>query len=233
MSIRIKNWKLAILSLAFISLFASLGKWQLSRAHEKKMLLKSFAERTAHPPRSAVDINQPQDWRFYRATLQGHFDNAHTMLLDNKIHAGKVGYEVYTPFIADQLQEPILIDRGFIPIIKNRVETPEIRAVEGNVAIMGMLNLPPKYFSLGQINESVKITWPMKIEYVNLAELSQLLNFHLYPYVMSLDPKSPYVFAMEWQVVTMNPEKNVGYAVQWFALAATLLILSVALNLKR
>lgn len=234
MSFRIKNWKLAVLAFVFIGLFICLGFWQLSRADQKKVLLKSFAARTQHTPLAANQLEPSSDWRFYRAQLEGVFDNQYTMLLDNRNFHGQIGYEIYTLFHAQGLTQPILVDRGFVPLTRKREVLPLIRDISGTVSITGMLNLPPAYFALGQINESPQITWPLRIEYVKLSELSKLLNLSgLYPYVLMLEPHDPAAYAMEWEIVTMGPEKHLGYAVQWFALALTLLILFVVLNRDR
>lgn len=231
MPFKIKNWKLALLALVFIAVFTRLGIWQLSRASEKKLLLKSYAERTQHAPLSAADThNQNSDLRFYRVKLDGHFDNEHTLLLDNKISHGKIGYEIYTPFIADGIAQPILVDRGFIAIMHSRKELPQIPTIKGKITITGIFNVPPKYVSLGQMSDSPTNTWPLRIEYVNLSELAHFLNHSLYPYLLLIHPSHPAAHDMQWQVVMMSPEKHMGYAVQWFALALTLLILFTALN---
>jgi surfeit locus 1 family protein len=36
-----------------------------------------------------------------------------------------------------------------------------------------------------------------------------------------------------WQPSTFPPERHLGYAITWFALAATVAVLFVALNLRR
>ncbi|VVC76804.1 hypothetical protein AQUSIP_21310 [Aquicella siphonis] len=230
MPIKLRNWKLALLALVFICVFTSLGIWQVSRAHQKKILLKSFALRTEYPPLLAADISKPGDWRFYRVKLEGRFDNTHTLLLDNKIYENKIGYEVYTPFIAKGLALPILVDRGFIPIGKSRSELPAVRPVTGEVTILGMLNLPPTYVAFGGMTDSPSIRWPLRVEYLNFSELAIILASPVYPYLLTLSPSDPGAFDIKWQVVVMGPERHMGYAVQWFALALTLLILSVALN---
>ena len=233
MSIKIVNWKLAILALIFFCLFTGLGLWQLVRAEEKQVLLKSFTERTKQTPYSAQDLNHPNDWRFYKAQLEGYFDDAHTVLLDNKTFHGQVGYEVYTPFSAIGLNKPVLIDRGFIPMGVSRNNLPPIHTPEEKVTIVGMLNQPPRYLSLGDIKESNVIHWPLRIEYVNTDELSQLMHLSLFPYILTLAPGDKAAYAVEWKAVTTGPERHQGYAVQWFALALTLLILFVALNRNR
>jgi surfeit locus 1 family protein len=230
MTFKIKNWKLALLALIFICFFIALGCWQVSRANQKKALLQAYAERAQHSPLTAHDLNQPGDWRFYRATLSGTYDNEHSLLLDNTIYKGQVGYEVYTPFRANGLATPILIDRGFVPIGRSRQELPSIYAITGNVQILALINQPLKYVAYGQINDSSQIRWPLRIEYVKTSELTKLLGYAIAPYVLNLSPDDPAAYTVEWKVVTMGPERHMGYAVQWFAFALTLLILFVALN---
>ena len=231
MSFKFKNWKLLLLAFVLVGLFFKLGMWQLTRAKEKTALLHAFSLRMTHTPLTTNTLSDSGDWRFYPALLKGSFDNARTLLLDNKTFEGKIGYEVYTPFKAAGLSTPILIDRGFIPMGKSRRELPLINPILGEVTLKGMLNLPPTYVTLGSLHDP-QITWPLRVEYINLHTLPALLGYSLYPYVVNIDPADPAAYAMKWQIVTMGPEKHQGYAVQWFALALTLLILSVALNCK-
>lgn len=216
-----KRFRLNVLALAFIILFVCLGNWQLSRAHEKKLLLQSYADRRTHQALMAADLASIKDLRFYPAQLHGHFDNAHTLLLDNKIQDGKIGYEVYTPFLADNLATPILVDRGFMPLGISRQVLPDIKAISGDLSITGILNLPPTYFSYGKMTDATSNSWPLRIEYLDMKALGDIFSQALHPYILSLVPV---------QFVTMPPEKHQAYAFQWFAFALTLLIISVALN---
>lgn len=224
------NWKLTLLGLALSAVFAALGFWQLSRAHHKEKLLTAFNEHVSGKPLQVSKLSEPNDWRFYRLEIKGSFDNEHTVLLDNKTYEGKVGYEVYTPFKAKGLNTPILIDRGFTPIMSGRDTLPLIRPIKGSITLVGMINLPPTYRALGTLTETATPTWPLRVEYINLAEIGALTGDNLYPYVLMLPPKSPYAYAIDWHIFVMGPERHRGYAVQWFALALTLLILSVVLN---
>lgn len=235
MSIRITNWKLLLLGLLVVSLLAGLGFWQLSRGHEKEALLKSFKSRTAQAPLTSQALLTPRDFRFYRATLTGTFDNQHTLLLDNKTFNGQVGYEIYTPFHADGLADLILIDRGFTPIGATRDMLPAIKPIDGKVTVQGMLNLPPRYVALGAMTEKEDISWPLRVEYINTQALGILVNSHIFPYTLTLEPKSPYALsatAIEWNIFTVSPERHMAYAFQWFALAVTLLVICAALSRK-
>lgn len=229
MILKVKNWKLTLLACFFIGLFTCLGSWQLSRAKQKEILINSFTQRTLEGPLSVQTLSGFSDLRFYRAELTGSFDNTHTFLLDNKTYQGQIGYEVYTPFKAERLPSAILVDRGFIPMGQSRRQLPDIQAIKGTVTILGLLNLPPSYVAFGQIKEP-QLTWPLRIEFVNIDQLSTLLSYSLYPYTLTLSQKDPSAYAVKWDAVTIPPERHRGYAVQWFALALTLLILSVVLN---
>src|SRR5437870_4930301 len=120
MPFKIKNWKLALLALCFFSLFIKLGDWQMQRSREKTALLNTYHQRAKQIPLIASELSKQTDPRFYRVKLTGQFDNQHHFLLDNKIVNGKIGYELYTPFFAENLPMPILIDRGFVPIMGSR-----------------------------------------------------------------------------------------------------------------
>lgn len=230
MSFKIKNWKLALLALVVFCAFISLGFWQLARAHQKQHLLESYHARMQKPALTAAALEKTADLRFYRASLQGQFDNQHTFLLDNKTFKGQVGYEIYTPFKITGTTTAILVDRGFIPLSGNRSSLPAIRAITQPAKITGLLNLPPAYVSLGEIKESQAIQWPLRIEYVNLPQLAELTGYSLFSTVLLLQPNDPAAYPIEWQIVVMSPERHTAYAVQWFAFALTLLVLFFALN---
>lgn len=224
MTFRIKNWKLSLLGLVLMGVFIKLGLWQLSRAQEKTLLLNTLAERR-HQSVSIADLRSTKDIRFYQLSIQGYFDNAHSFLLDNKILNGRVGYELYTPFHADGMDEAILVDRGFIPMGDRRTILPKPAMMTGKRAVNGIITLPPTYFSLGSIHDATQPNWPLRIEFVQLNQLSQILGYPLFSFILNEDP--------HLQIVTMGPERHKGYAVQWFALAFTLLILFVVLNRDR
>lgn len=233
---KIQHLGLSVLAFIFIIAFTSLGFWQLSRAEQKQHLLDNFTARN----KTVLTINDlqqktftKQDLRFYQLTLSGHWDDHTTFLLDNKTSQGKVGYEVYSLFKADGFPQPFLIDRGFMPLTLPRQTLPMIQATTAKVHLTGMLNEPPKYFALGKMVDKIAPQLnTYRIEYVNIHELNQLTHRKLFPYVVTLVANHPAAFAIQWQIVTMPPEKHQAYAFQWFAFALTLLLLFVVLNYR-
>lgn len=233
MAWKIKNYKLALLSAVCFGIFISLGMWQLRRADEKMLLLKTFGQRAHAAPLTADKlINHEQDLRFYRAQLEGVFDNEHTILLDNKTHHGKIGYEVYTPFMPLGSSTAILVDRGFVQS-SGRRELPSIPPINEPTTVVGLVNEPPRFAALGEMIDGASTTWPLRVEYIDLQKLDDQLHTNLFPYILTLDPKHAAAFDLEWEIVIMGPERHQGYALQWFAFALTLLILFATLNVGK
>ena len=58
--------------------------------------------------------------------------------------------------------------------------------------------------------------------------------FWLTPRVLRLDPDLPMGYARDLEVLanTLPPERHLGYAVQWFALSAAVLVIALLLTLR-
>ncbi|MBE2293473.1 MAG: hypothetical protein IAF00_00925, partial [Phycisphaerales bacterium] len=69
--------------------------------------------------------------------------------------------------------------------------------------------------------------WPRVIPYVDYPQLSTILGYPLQPAVILLAPEAPDGYWRDWRprFGGLGPERHRGYAVQWFALAVTLIIL--------
>ena len=80
------SWSSTLATLLLLPLLASLGMWQMSRAHYKRALEALYAER-AHdvPVRLDNPIADPAPLLYRAVELTGHFDGDHTFLLDNRV----------------------------------------------------------------------------------------------------------------------------------------------------
>ncbi len=222
------------LMLFFVLLFSSLGFWQYHRAQEKRLLIQAYAQRKSQQLIGYNRLfNEAEDSRFYSVYLEGRFDNQHPIFLDNKTLDGQLGYEVYTPFLLEGASKAILIDRGWVPANRDRRILPSIEPVQGPLALRGVLNAPPRYFSLGGMTEGANHSFPLRVQYINIKELAPILGLSLPPYILWLDPADIHGFKRQWKVVLMGPEKHVLYTVQWFAFALSLLVIFGVLNLHR
>jgi len=71
------------------------------------------------------------------------------------------------------------------------------------------------------------------LKYVDLPELNKLLGYELYDMVLWLDQDEAGGFDYDLPVLNLNSAKNSGYAFQWFAMSAALLIIYLVVNTKR
>jgi len=228
-----KHWFLNLLGMTLVLCFLALSHWQYQRAQEKEQLLNHFQARKLAKPLTNQELRQTKDERFYRASLQGTFDHAHTILLDNRTYQGKIGYEVYTPFHIKNSNAVILVDRGFVPLSgRNRNSKPALNFPHKTM-ITGLLNLPPRYYAKGQMINDAALHPLIRVEFIDLGALSKLLHHPLMPYILQLSESDDAAYAITWQSSIMPKEKHLAYALQWFALSVTLLVLLVALNMRK
>ena len=102
---------LLIMGLVFIAL----GRWQLSRADERRAIAQSIEAGRAQPPiqlNAATPKTELIDWR--SAKVQGTWAPQFTVLLDNRNLDGRPGYWVATPLINVD-GSAVLVLRGWLP----------------------------------------------------------------------------------------------------------------------
>ncbi len=226
------KWLPSLATLLLLPILLSLGSWQLHRAHYKEHLQALYQSRLQQAPLNLDAISKISNPLYYPVQVQGQFDNQHTLLLDNQILNHQPGYHVLTPLHLTTGQT-ILVNRGWIPII-NRRELPAFTPVNGIVQLTGVIAIPSSNsFHLGSAPADSSLQWPLRIEYLDLATLSQWLAYPLAPYIVLLNPNQPYGFQRDWSPASLRPEMHYGYAVQWFALAGALLIIFITVNIHR
>jgi surfeit locus 1 family protein len=212
-----------------------LGVWQLDRASEKRALLREFARgehdtRSVETPRE-ID-SQP---RYQRIYLQGHYDPDRQILLDNMPSSrGQPGYHVLTPFVIDAGRSILLVDRGWVPLGATRDELPDIDVSDTARDVTGRLDtLPEPGVRLGTAPEIADGQWPRVFNYPTHDDLVAVYGHGLDERILLLDADDNDGFERIWQGrFGFGPERHLGYAVQWFALAITLLVIYVAVNTK-
>ena len=83
-----------------IAFLISLGRWQLRRADEKRVLFDSFA--SGSDATLSVDLATPPLRRYQHLEAGGHYDQSRQILVDNMFDGERVGYYVITPFALDE-----------------------------------------------------------------------------------------------------------------------------------
>ncbi len=217
-----------------LPILLSLGFWQLDRAEQRRLLLQQFEQQQAGPvlnlnDKLVLDSLTP----YQRVKATGRFDVHQQFLLDNKVYQGRAGYQVITPLILADGNRAILVNRGWLPQKSSRQELPDIPTPMAQLELEGRLKLNPgDSFKLGESgfqNEG----WPKVVQWLELEELEKSLGYKLEPFVVLQDANSPGGFVRDWYIKKITPEKNISYAVQWFALALALIIIYLVVNLHK
>ncbi len=241
----------SLITLLLFPLFVYLGFWQWGRYEGKKIQQQELESRINEPvllltPSPALRAPSPasgrgeeefnknniQYIRYRQLQVTGHFLNEKTLLLDNQILSGKVGYRVITPFQATDSQQLLLIDRGWIPLGQSRNELPIIHPVLGKKTLIGTLHQPVSGLLLKDI-PLPQNTWPLRIQRINFDELSKHYGQSLFPFLLQLHENDPNGFASLPLTPALPPIKHLAYAIQWLALALGLLIYYLAINARR
>lgn len=231
------SWFAGLLTLAVMTGLCSLGAWQLRRASEKQDLMQQAEQgRMQVLPLNAATASMLA--RYQRVILQGRYEPAQQVLLDNMpsngpASRGEPGYRVLTPFRLDD-QSLVLVDRGWVALGKDRQQRPSIDVDAQPRQLTGMLDeLPRPGVRAGDAGIRAGV-WPQRLNYPTLPELMQLYGPALQSRIVLLDAEAADGFERLWQIdLGFSPERHVGYAVQWFGMALTVFIIFIVVNLKR
>lgn len=225
-----------IAALLLATAFAALGHWQYGRAAQKETLLADadavLASRDPIPLAAASDPARAGqlDW----AAGNGRFADTAAFLLDNQRHAGRVGVRAYRVFLPDD-GLPLLVDLGWLPIGDGRA-MPQVPTPAGEGAVRGLLAPPPSPgLRMGEGMARAGDDWLLTRVEPDAITRAAGFDVPLAPRVLRLDPALPFGHARDLEVLsnTVPPERHLGYAVQWFGLAATVLIVALVLTLRR
>jgi surfeit locus 1 family protein len=210
----------------------SAGVWQIDRAEQKRQIFATFEMAAGDDVlRELINDQDAAKFRYRHLKVSGRYDGEHQILLDNMIHDGRAGYQVLTPLRTGH--EAILINRGWVPADPDRAILPVISVGDELREVVGrLIPLPSPGIRLEASRPLSVSSWPRRLLYPTVEELLDQLDYVVHDYLLLLDQDEPDGFTREWRPVLMSPEKHIGYAVQWFALALTVLIIYFVVNWK-
>lgn len=215
--------------LVLLALLLALGGWQLQRAEEKSALLASQEARRQAPAQPIGELERSADPAFQRVLLRGYFDGEHSLLLDNRTRDGRVGVELLQPFYDQPSGLWLLLNRGWLPWPDRRTPVA-FSTPAGALQLQAWIYVAPGESFQLQADQPGN-AWPQLLTRVDAGALWRQLGRAGWPYELRLLP-GPAAYQADWAVVAMGPEKHLGYAVQWFALAVALACLFIYFGIR-
>ena len=214
-----------------MALTLALANWQLNRAHEKEALAAHLAVLAKDAPVSlpAAEIKaQDVEWR--RVTARGRFEPRYGVLIDNRISHGVAGYHVVMPLeIGGGGGRFVLVNRGWIAGNPDRSKLPEVRTPDAVVEITGLALVPSRRF-LELSSQAVEgKVW----QNLTLDRYREAFSIAVQPVVIQQESPLEDGLVREWDPPNLGVDKHYGYAFQWLALAATVLVFYLATHVRR
>jgi surfeit locus 1 family protein len=209
---------------------AFLGDWQLHRA-AYKLELQQRIELASHraPVQVPASLVPTEDLAFYRVEAHGEFRPELSIFLDNKVHDGAVGYEVLTPLKLADSEMHVLVDRGWVAAAATRNETPTVRTPSGDLQVEGFAVPPPTRF----LELSSQVVTGRVWQNLHLDRYEQQYKIVLQPVVVQQRNDLGDGLVRDWKPLDTGVDKHRAYALQWFVMGAVIIILYVALNVRR
>jgi len=214
---------------AFIALTVYLGRWQAHRAEEKLERQAEYDARMSEPAvrlTGAVDSGRALLYR--RVLAAGRWLGDRQVFVDNKVHAGRAGFEVVTPLEIAGGHDVVLVNRGWVERGPDYPRPPKVDVPAGEVTVTGLAAEPPaRFLELGPGAISGHVFQNLTVE-----RFRQWSGLQVLPIVVLADPPGPGLAAVA-EHPDAGVEQHRQYEATWFLLAATALVLWVALNLHR
>jgi surfeit locus 1 family protein len=175
------------------------------------------AAAAAAPVALPREVRDWHAWRFRPVVLDGEFDARHQILVDNKVHDGRVGFQVVAPLrLADG--RTVLIDRGWVAAGATRAVLPQPPLPAGVVSLRGRIDLPaPAYWRSGNETLSAGTVW----QHLETADFTRATGVAVLPIVVrALDMPGNAGLVIDDALPDAGIDKHLSYMVQWYAFAA-------------
>ncbi len=217
---------------AGIALTLALGNWQLGRGQEKTALKARLVE-FARGPAINVSVREidARDVVFRPVEARGTFEPRYMVLIDNRVRHGVAGYHVVTPLRLGDGSRYVLVNRGWVAGSGDRGRLPKVSTPQGTIVVRGLAVIPGQRFFELSANIAEGKVW----QNLTLDRYRQAVPIAIQPFVIEQDPNAAPDDGLirEWLPPDIGADRHYGYAVQWFALSALILVLYLVTHVRR
>ncbi|NQW11198.1 MAG: SURF1 family protein [Alphaproteobacteria bacterium] len=231
MPFRPRFWP-TLFSVPAVLVMLALGAWQLDRLAWKIGLIDSFNARVdgaAVVPPASVDAIE--NWRFRRVAANGRFLHDKEIQITGKPFKGTAGFHVITPFVVEN-GPTVFVNRGWVPADRRRPAARPETLVDGVVRIDGLIREAGIKGRFVPDNEPGNDVWfvvePTPLA-AHLGIEGSVANYTIDVLRPSARPTELPVGAAR-EIAVRN--EHLQYAITWFLLAGTLMVVYVVWHLQ-
>jgi len=224
---------LIVIALVAIIAMVKLGIWQLDRSTFKAQKQATITARLNEPIRKLPEtVVKSSEWRYFNVSVKGQYLPELGILVDNVVNNSIAGVSVVTPFEIEGSETRILVNRGWIPWGVDRRILPTVETPKDTIELYGLL-IPPLeghfYLQDPQDSKEHEQLWSQ----LDFKQFEQNNSQPLQPLILVLDENQPGSYE---NIETLSEDewiaRHKAYAVQWFGLAITLMIITIILIYK-
>lgn len=228
--IRLNFW-MTVCAIPALMLLIGLGIWQLQRLDWKEAIIAERAERAAAPPLVLTEVTDARwkDLEHRRVTFRGRYVHDREMLVWNKVRHGQTGFDLITPMTLED-GGAVLVHRGWVPRAWPDGQV-ERRRPTGTIALTGILRDGGKATPWIPDNNPATGEW----FFADVAEMARAAGLaDAKPYLVRVTPAPDEGGYPKGPHATFEiRNKHLEYAITWFGLAATLVIIYIAFHWRR
>ncbi len=193
----------------FITLFCSLGTWQLYRLQWKQNLINEISEGLkSNPIKFSSEIKK----NYQRVIIYGKYKFDDEIYLYSLNETGKPGYDVITPFKTLN-NGYILINRGWI---KKELKNKHPSIIQSD-SIVGMLRKPNRKNLFTPDNDLTKNIW----FYLNSSDLEKFTGNKFSEYIVYLEDRA--IDIPKPKKITVDlPNNHLKYAITWYSISISI-----------
>lgn len=204
-----------------------LGFWQRDRAHQKEAL-QAQIERYEHAPAQNVGM-QPVPLaaiEYHRVRAAGRFMPEHVVYLDNRPYQDRSGVERPGFYVIMPLALTgggyVLVNRGWLPRNADvRTAIAPYSTPSGEVAVEGIARAnASRAFELGEGGSAAHQQIRQNLD---VAAFASETGLPLQPFVIDQTSDAHDGLIRDWPAPAMGVERNYGYMLQWWGMAAAAL----------
>ena len=215
---------------AGIALTLALGNWQLDRGREKSALAERIksANRDALIAMPAVEI-RAEDVQWRRVEARGRFEPKYAVLIDNRVLHGVPGYHVVMPLKLGASERYVLVNRGWVAGSYARGQWPQIATPVGMVTVIGLATVPSRRY----LELSTQVAEGNVWQNLTLERYRTAVPIAIQPVVIRQENDLGDGLQRDWAPPDVGTNTHYGYAFQWFALAAAILIFYLVTHVRK
>lgn len=214
------TWIGTLIVLLVAVICVRLGFWQIRRLGEKRARNAATIERMSQAPIQLSSFsNDTAGLIFRRVTLNGSYDDEHTIIIAGRALRGVPGVHVLTPVRLGGAA--VLVNRGWMPSADaTRIELDSILEPDPN-ALNALVTPFPEDFGEPAARDTFQRVWHQ----MNGAQLRGQFPYRVLPFVVQIlpHPGQPQ-FPIRLHPPELDEGPHLGYAIQWFSFAGIAIV---------